>query len=317
MMELRQKNHGRGLAILGFAGIAFALTAGIGCGGSDNLKFGAVLPLSGERAIYGEPIKQGIELALQEINQRPEAPQVELTILDSEGDPDIAAEQLKELYQDGARAVIGGVTSKEALAMVQQADQMNRVLLSPSASTPDLTGISRNFYRVWPSDFREGTKMGQYAAQTMGLKSAAILAAESEYAKGIESVFRDAFEQNGGEVVEEILYPRETQDFGALVDRVVDLKPEAVYLADYAGAVTNIVEMLKGRGFKGKILTVSAFAAAEAIASAGQLAENVYVTHPQFTPTDQENPRVVEFVKAYQETYDQEPDIFSAQATTP
>ena len=88
----------------------------------------------------------------------------ELTILDSESDPQKAAQHLTQLFEDGTLAVIGGVTTAEALAMVPAADLANRVLLSPSASSPELTGISEFFFRVFFSDFDEGIKMGHFAA---------------------------------------------------------------------------------------------------------------------------------------------------------
>ena len=73
-------------------------------------------------------------------------------------------------------AVIGGVTTAEALEMVSVADREGLVLLSPSASSPQLTGISKNFFRIFISDFREGTKMGNFAAGQMELSSVVILA---------------------------------------------------------------------------------------------------------------------------------------------
>lgn len=291
---------------------AFVLGTGLACKQQESVKFGAVLPLSGSSAIYGTQIANGIELAYEELKASPDVPVVDLEVLDSESDPDKAQAALDQLYSDGARAVIGGVTTAEALAMVPVADKMNRVLLSPSASAQELTGISRDFYRVWPSDSREGSRMGQYAAQNLNIKTAVVLAADSAYAEGIQTVFQDFFTQNGGEIVEEIVYPENTSDLNGLVERVISLEPDSVYVADYASTVIKIIQLLREMDFKGKILTVSAFATPQAIAAAGAAAEGVFVTHPQFTPDDLEDPKVKSFVEAYRAKFGETPGLYAA-----
>ncbi|HSL83606.1 MAG TPA: ABC transporter substrate-binding protein, partial [Thermoanaerobaculia bacterium] len=216
-------------------GLAAGLAGHAACGGDRPVLVGAVLPLSGEFAIYGEPIRKGIELAYEEIQAQEDFPfPLELRVEDSQGDPERAAGLLSELFDAGAPAVIGGVTTEEALAMVDVADRRDRVLLSPSASSPLLSGISSNFYRVFPSDFLEGTKMGHFAVETLDLREVVIVAAESQYAKAIQQVFRDEVRRVGGEVVEVIEYPRNTADLGGVIDRVLTVSPDGVYLADYA-----------------------------------------------------------------------------------
>ena len=167
-----------------------------GCGGESTVELAVVLPLTGEWSIYGEPIRQGVELAITEVQERKDLPyRVKFEILDSESDPVRAAEVLETAYRDGALAAVGGVTSAEALSMLPVAEDMERLLLSPSASSPALSGISRYFFRVFPSDFREGTTMGNFVAQKRNITNLAILSADTEYAKGVSEVFEAAFER--------------------------------------------------------------------------------------------------------------------------
>lgn len=291
------------LAMLGLSSSA--------CRSSDSVLIGAVLPLTGDSAIYGAPIAQGIELAFEQLKGSPGMQSLQLKVVDSKSDPATAKEELEALYDEGARAVIGGVTTPEALAMVEIADAKSRVLVSPSASAQSLTGISRNFYRVWPSDSREGGKMGQYAAQSLNIKSVVILAADSPYAEGIQMVFKSAFEQNGGKVLEQILYPSSTSDLTALVERAISLNPEAVFLADYASPVVEMIQQLRQKQFPGRILTVSAFATPQSIAAAGTQGEGVFVTQPQFSAED-ETATVKSFVEAYRSRFKETPSVFAA-----
>jgi len=283
-----------------------------GCGQHDAILVGAVLPLTGEFAIYGEPIRRGIEVAFEQIEARDDYPYpLELRIEDSQGDPDRAAQLLGELYDAGAPAVIGGVTTQEALAMVEIADQRDRVLLSPSASSPRLTGISTNFFRVFPSDFLEGTKMGHFATETLRVETVVIAAAESQYAKGIQQVFQREVERNGGEVLDVIEYPRNTEDLAAVVDRMMTLDPDAVYLADYADGLVILVRELAKRGYEGHVLTTSSIATPEVIDQMGAAADGVMFTQSNYDVSS-DVPQIQEFVQAYQEQYDRVPDLYAA-----
>jgi branched-chain amino acid transport system substrate-binding protein len=293
-----------------FVAIA-ALAAGLAaCGGGGAVQVGAVLPLTGEYAIYGEPIGQGMELAYEQVQADEDLDlEIALQIEDSASDPQQASALARQLYDAGAVAVIGGVTTDEALAMVAAADRAQKVLLSPSASSPRLTGISRNFYRIFPSDFREGTKMGNFAAQTLGIDSAVIVAAESPYARGIQDIFKTEFERYGGEVPAVIEYPSDTTDFAAVVEQVLEQQPVAVYVADYAQNTAEIVRQLRAHDFGGKILATSAFATPAMLSEMGEAAEGVLVTQTAMPPDD---PAVASFTQAFEEKYGHPPSLWAA-----
>lgn len=294
--------------------VAFAALAAGGlissCGGSGDVKIAAILPLSGQFALYGTPIKQGIELAYEEYKANPDAPYpVALEFFDSESDPEKAKVLLEEQYRAGAVAAIGGVTTSEAIAMVPIADQADKVLLSPSASSPSLTGISRNFFRIFPSDFREGNKMGNFAAEGLGIDEVVVLAAESPYARGVQDVFQREFERFGGTVAEVIEYPPGGTDFTGLVQRALQSDPVGIYVADYAQNTTKIIHELRKQNFDGKILTTSAFSAAKTLTDAGVDAEGVILTQVAMMP---DWPATTRFLEGYQKKYGTPADIWAA-----
>lgn len=292
--------------------LCLPLTALLGCGGDATVTVGAILPLSGEFAIYGEPIRRGIELAYEEIQAREDFPyNLELRVEDSQGDPDRAQDLLRQIYGAGAPAAIGGVTTREALAMVEVADSRDRVLLSPSASSPRLTGISTNFFRVFPSDFLEGTKMAHFSVQTLGIETVVIAAAESQYAKGVQEVFQQEVQRQGAEVLEVIEYPRPTSDLGGILDRVMTLSPDAVYLADYATGLVTLIEGLRERGYQGQVLTTSSIATPEVLEQAGAAAGGVKFTQSNYDVTS-EDPQIQHFVQEFEAKYDNTPDLYAA-----
>lgn len=287
------------------------------CAEERETPIGAVLPLSGSWSLYGEPIRKGIELAHEEVMQEYEEGEfpheVTLTVMDSESQPARAVEVLQELIEDqGVHAVIGGVTSAEALAMIDVTEEQERVLLSPSASSPDLTEKgSRYFYRIYPSDFREGTRLASWAALNLDLTNVVILSVNTPFARGISRVFETEFERYDGEVLEEIVYSEGEADLDPYVDQALALAPESVYIADFAPTVKNFIVALRDAGYDGRVLTTSAFAAPEAIAEAGEYAEGVLLAQTVFDP-DSEEPHVRAFVEAYREKYGETPGVFAA-----
>jgi branched-chain amino acid transport system substrate-binding protein len=282
------------------------------CPGGGPTRLGAVLPLTGGAALYGTAIQRGVELAYEQAQQDPKGPKVALTVLDSASDPEKARQALDQLYDDGAIAVMGGVTSAEALAMIPAADQQGAILLSPSASLPQLTGISSNFYRIFPSDFAEGTVMAKYAYDTLRLKTAVILAKQETYAKGIQEVFADELRRKGGQILEQVDFPANTSDFAALADRAATLKPDCVYVAAYAEEISHLVRELRGHGYTGTILTTSSFAAGGNIANTGAAAEGVLFTQSAFDVEGNLPEQVKAFVAAYRAKYKTDPDLYAA-----
>ncbi len=286
------------------------MLAVVGCQQEKIVKIGAVLPLTGEGSVYGQPVKKGVELAFEQLKASDFPYPLELEVFDSESNPEKAKQLAEQLYEGGALAVIGGVITPEALEMVSVADKYNQVMISPSASSPELTGISKNFYRVFPSDAREGATMGNFATQKLKAEKVVILAKQHEYARGIQQQFREQFEQFGGEVLELIEFPSVPSDLSGLVERVMTLEPDAVYLAAYAPDLARMIVGLRDLGYKGTIFTTSAFASPEIIEQVGKPAEGVFLTQAAFDP-DSENPKVKSFVTAFREKYGMNPDLYA------
>ncbi len=276
------------------------------------VKVGAVLPLSGDNSTYGEAIRKGLELAYEEIKADPDAGIVlEVSIVDTVSDTEKAKTLLHEQYQGGALIAIGGATSDEAKAMIPVAEDDDRYLLSPSASSPELTGISKRFYRIYPSDFAAATKMAQFASQGLKATKVVVITEQQSYAKGIHGVFQPAFEGYGGEVLEVIEVPPGTADLSGLMDRVITLEPQAVYLAGFEVGIGSMIQELRRLDYKGSILTTSAFALPSSIERVGQDAAGVILTQSVFE-LDSDHAHIKKFVESFEAKYGEMPDIYAA-----
>lgn len=293
--------------LVGYA--ALALTA---CTPKEA-QIAAVLPVTGEFAAYGQSVKNGIELAAAELaKDGAMVPPIKLLpVYDSGSDPQKAAEVTSKAISDGAIGIIGGVTSGEAKAMVPVAEKADTPMISPSASNPELSGISKSFWRIWPSDQAEAAKMAGAAINDLNIKSVVVIAEEQVYARGIEGAFKPAYERLKGTVIETISYPPNTTDVAGLVSRAISLKPEGVYLVDYVDGVAALVTELRKQKFEGRIMTTSAFSTPAAIERAGQAAAGVFLTQTSWDPNSDQT-HIKAFREAYKAKFGHLPDIYAA-----
>ncbi|MCS7181699.1 MAG: ABC transporter substrate-binding protein, partial [Thermoanaerobaculum sp.] len=167
-----------------------------------KLMIGVVLPETGDAAVYGASIKTGVKLAFDEARAAQKLPHGLLVeYRDSGSDPARAASLAESLYKEGALAIIGGVTTPEAQAMIPIADRRERVLISPSASAPQLARMSVYFFRVYPSDDLEGAKAAALITNTLSKRRVLVVQEDNPYTRGLLPVFLGQLASGGGRVV--------------------------------------------------------------------------------------------------------------------
>jgi branched-chain amino acid transport system substrate-binding protein len=284
----------------------------VACGGKPVV--GVLLASSGEAASYGESMKEGLDLALDQAKANGGIPrQAQFVWADSATDPETAVREFKNLVGQGAHLVIAGVTSGEAKALLPVLDQTDTVCLSPSASAPVLTEKSSLFYRVFASDEYEGQRAGRFLYEDQDKRSVLIYTGDSEHARGIEPPFRHMFEQAlGGKVVGKVIIgsPNWEQESA---DLLASSQPAAVYIIAYADKTLEVLRQLRAKGYQGVICVTSAFYSGQVVKDNPDLVEGVYFPQPAFDIQD-ERDLVRNFVKAFRDRYHSDPDIYAAHA---
>ena len=279
------------------------------CGGDGGLRIAAVLPLSGEGADYGSAVHDGMTLAAEELARDKGTAAPTLVVADSTGDPARTKAELRRLFDDGAVAAIAGVTDAEALAAAEVADGSHRVVLSPSAASPQLSGVSRWFFRVRPSGVHDGNRMALHAARELGLERVTIVAPSGSPA-GTAEAFVTAFENQDGKIVERVAYAP-GGDLADAARQAAASGAQAVYVDGPAPAVRELVAELRDARFRGRILTHSGFALPAVLAAAGRKADGVLVSQPIFD-TASDDPVVRRFVEGFEKRYGRKPGLFEA-----
>lgn len=282
-----------------------------GCGSEPVV--GVVLPQTGDADSYGVSVESGMKLAINDARDTGNLPEgFQVYWSDSASDPERAAAEFRRLVAEhDAKLVLGGVTSAEAIAMIPVADDLNTVLLSPSASKPGLAERSKLFYRIYPSDEFEGPTVAKFVGERLRAQRLLLLVGNPEYVQGIEPEFeREFVDVQGRTVVERVNL---TQDgWSEAIRRAVDdHEPDVAVVIAFARETLAALRTMREVGFDGRIVTTSAFFTTDTLEEAGELAEGVAFPLPSFDRTASTEP-VEGFVHRYLETYEQAPDVFAA-----
>ena len=222
--------------------IAIVIVAAIGWFGysamsttdsDDPLKIGFIGPLTGDAVSYGEPISNAIRLAADEINASGgvNGREVEVVYTDGKCTSKDAVNAVQKLVNvDGVQFIIGGVCSGETLPILPITEPANVLVISPSASSPDLTGAGELFVRNNPSDESGGAFMANLMFNDYGIRRVAVISEETDYAQGLGRVFVNHFSVLGGEVVIEENFIPETSDFRSMLTKIKASGAEALFI---------------------------------------------------------------------------------------
>jgi branched-chain amino acid transport system substrate-binding protein len=276
------------------------------------LRIGALIPQSGTLEPYGRNVKNGLTLALNQINDMGGVggKKLDLIFEDDGSDEKVAVRKAEQLVKQ-VPVIIGGVTSPVALAIAPVCESSKVVLLSPTASSPKFSEAGNYIFRNYPSDSLEGRVMANYAVRRMKIKSVDILSIDNEYGQGLRDVFKSTFTGLGGQILAERSFAQGQTDFKDLVKEVKTTSPDAVYIIGYYNEIAGLVQELKKQKVESKIISVEGVAQPIILEIASEAAEGLVYPQPPYSP-DSSEPAIQKFVSSYKAKFGTKPDIDAA-----
>lgn len=276
------------------------------------IKIGGVAPLSGNVAVYGVECKNGIDLAVEEINAAGGVAGKKLVFIceDDEGMPDKTVNAFKKLItKDKVSIVIGSLTSGCAKAITTLAQARGVVQIAPAATSPDITDAGNFIFRACFIDPFQGTVGGKFAAENLGAKNAAILYdLQNDYSVGLTENFKASFTAAGGRIAAEESYAGGDKDFNAQLTKIKNASPDVVYLPDYYGTVALIAKQLRAQGIQCPIVGADGWDGL--VGTAGdEVLNGYYSNHYAIDSTED---KVREYVAAFRAKYNKNPNAFAA-----
>jgi branched-chain amino acid transport system substrate-binding protein len=296
------------MALCGAVSLAFAS----GKKAENAVSLGVVLPLSGPVAFYGTEARDGILLALDEINAAGGllGKQLTLIIEDDEGNAEKSVNAFTKLAtRDKVSFVMGSSTSGATQAMTALAQQQKVILISPSATNTAVTRVGDYIFRTCFIDPFQGVVGADFAFDTLGARTAAVLYdAGADYNTGLAEAFRNQFEAIGGRVLADEAYQSGDVDFNAQVTRIKAVEPDVVYLPNYYNDVALQAKQLRAQGVTCALVGGDGWDSL--IDNAGDEVLNGYWSSG-FAP-DTTDPRGQVFVKAFTAKFNRTASQFSA-----
>ncbi|MFT3765491.1 MAG: ABC transporter substrate-binding protein [Minicystis sp.] len=277
-------------------------------------KIGAYLSLSGPDAAFGMETREGIDLAIDDVNARGgvKGRKLEVVFADDKSNPQATVDAVLRLIDASeVVALLGEVASSRSKAGGIVASKRGVPMITPASTNPDVTRIGPFVFRACFDDAVQGKAAARYVVQSAPKKRVALLtAADDLYSSTLASAFREEVARLGAPLTE-VRFSRREADLTAAVQAIAREKPSLVYAPVYYDVMPAIVKAAKAAGLRGDQLVGSdGWSSNELLAGAGDLLEGAVFTdhwHP-----DAPWPASRAFVTAYRERFKHDPSAIAA-----
>ncbi|MBW3660660.1 MAG: ABC transporter substrate-binding protein [Gemmatimonadetes bacterium] len=194
-------------------------------------RLGFIAPTEGRFADVSQQIRRGVEIALEDVNDR-RAAEIELVVRPTHADPDSTAEVIRDLARgERVRAILGPIVSEVALGAAEVAREEGVTLVSPTATDSRLLAIDPRVFTVNALDGSIGHTMGTYAVRSLERRRVAILARDDAYGRIQADAFEQAVRSAGGRVVLRRDFEAGSADFTGHLKAAVQSGAQALFIS--------------------------------------------------------------------------------------
>ena len=285
------------------AGAAVAALAGTSLAQAQAIKIANIVELSGAGATAGTNFKNGVELAVKEINAAGGilGKKIETTTLDTQSNPGVAKGLTQKAVDDNVFAVFGPVFSGSIMVSMAETKR---------AEVPNFTGgeaaaITKqgNPY-VFRTSFTQDTampKVARYIANNVKAKTVAVMFVNNDFGKGGRDSITKALEAAGVKVVADISTDSGQVDFSAPVLKAKQANPDALFVYTNEEESARALRELRKQGWNKPIVGETTLTGQKVIELAGEAA-NGAVAHVGLT-VDSPSPLMLKFKANFYQDY--------------
>ncbi len=219
-----------------------------------EIKIGAILPLTGDAALAGINTREGIDLAVDEINSGGgiEGRKIKVIYEDTQADPKTAVSAVNKLIEiDKVPYIIDDSISSVTFAVAPICEKNKTSLLATGATAPQISKAGDYIFRIWNSDADEGEKIALYAHNILKLKKIGILFTNNDYGRGLKEVFQSATTKMGIDLTDIESFEQGDQQYRTQLIKMISTQPEAIYLIGYSKDCIKIVQQAKELKYRG------------------------------------------------------------------
>lgn len=307
------------LSVLVLVAMAFLFSACSKNESNETVNIGVLGPFSGNLASYGESVRKGVELAVEEINTAGGilGKQVKIYAEDDEGDAQKALNAYNKIT-DEIDFLIGEVVSAISEVIGAEAQKDGLPMLAPCSTAANITKNRSYVFRACFLDPDQGITMANFAKETLKIAKVAVVYDNSDdYSSGVAEAFKTQAEKNGIEVVFfDGGIVAKSADFKAIASKIASSTAEAVFAPIYYGDVATFVRDVRIAGYKKPLMGADGWDGTSAVLlgedGKGDVSplNNCYFSNHY--ASDATNAKI--FVAAYEKKYGTTPNSFAALA---
>ncbi len=291
-------------------GLALAALA-MGTARAEAVKVAVISTLSGPQATLGEQIRDGFQLAVDQLGGKLGGLPAEITVVDDELKPDLAVTKIRGLMEANKQDfVVGPVFSVVKAAIFKPVTSAGGYLISPNAglSTFAGKGCSKDLFVTSYQNDQPHSVSGQFATD-QGYKRAFLIAPNYQAGRDALNGFKSRYK---GEVVAEDYVPLNQMDMQSELAKIAAAKPDVVFVFLPGGLGINFVKQYRQAGLN-DIPVLSTFTVDESTLPAQGDAAIGFYSGTNWAP-DMDNATSKKFVAAFEKKYGYVPGTYAAQA---
>ncbi|ACF44233.1 ABC transporter substrate-binding protein [Pelodictyon phaeoclathratiforme] len=285
------------------------------CGNSkkETINIGCSLPLTGEGANYGRSVKEGVDLAIEEINQS-EMFDLPLKVIyeDDKMDPREGVNAINKLITaDNVPIIIGPFGSSITLAVAPIANKNKVVLLGASATADNIKDAGDYIFRITPPNSKQGNDVASFCFNSLNSKKAAIIYQTNDYGTTLKTAFESEYLKLGGEVLIVEGVDLGNKDFKTQILKIKSKQVDVVFFPLHVAESGNFLKQSKELGLNVKFISCDGAMVDDLLKLAGNAAEGTYYTSLALA-YGMNDSLINSFNTNFKKKYNKEPDVYAA-----
>lgn len=277
----------------------------------EVIKIGAILPLTGDLAKYGESGKEGLDIALQHFRENYPEVDVNVIVEDDKGTSKAALNAVKKLIQiDQVDIIVGSMSSGVTLGIAPEMNKNKVALVAPTSTASNVTEAGDYIFRVCVSDALEGHSMAQYIHNQFPNKRIAVVYINNDYGVGLKNNFLKSCRQLGIDVKFEIGYLPDNKNFRSVISSLRKEGIDLLYIVAQKEQI-DFFSQCQEMNFKPQITGSTMLEDYELLGRLGEYLDGAVYSYRNYDPlgTDVVSQK---FVDEYKKIYDKTPDFYAA-----
>jgi branched-chain amino acid transport system substrate-binding protein len=280
-------------------GIALGLGIAFASAANAQIKIGVAGPITGPNAAFGAQLKNGTEMAVEDINAAGGVMGQKLTLStgDDVSDPKQGVSVANKFAAEGIKWVVGHFNSGVSIPSSEVYQEAGIIQTTPASTNPKFTERGMwNTFRTCGRDDQQGEVAGSYLAAHFKGKKVAVVHDKTPYGKGLADETQKAMNAKG---LKEVMYEGVNtgeKDYSALVSKLKQANVDVVYFGGLHTEAGLIIRQMRDQGLNAPMMSGDGIVSSEFVSIAGPGAEGTLMT---FSPDPRKNPNAKDVVEKF------------------